>query len=60
MEFLGHMVDQSGIRPLPANVEAITKYTRPTMGSQMLSFMGMINFCMRFYSGGGQHPQATN
>ena len=44
LEFLGHLVDQSGIRPLPSKVEAITKYPRPTMCSQLLSFLGMINF----------------
>ena len=30
VEFLGHLVDKSGIKPLPAKVEAITKYPRPT------------------------------
>ena len=27
-KFLGHLVDKSSIRPLPAKVEAITKYPR--------------------------------
>ena len=44
VEFLGHLVDKSGIRPLPAKVEANTKYPRPTTSSQLLSFLGMINF----------------
>ena len=26
VEFLGHLVDKNGVRPLPAKVEAITKY----------------------------------
>ena len=30
VEFLGHLVDHSGIRSLPAKVEAITKYPRPS------------------------------
>ena len=51
MEFLGHLVDKSGIRPLPAKVEAITKYPRPTTCSQLLSFLGMINFYRRFIKG---------
>ena len=51
VEFLGHLVDKSGIRLLPSNVEAITKYPRPTMCSQLLSFLGMINFYRRFIRG---------
>ena len=51
VEFLGHLVNKSGIRPLPSKVEAITKYPRPTTCSQLLSFLGMINFCRRFIRG---------
>ena len=51
VEFLGHLVDKNGIRPLPAKVEAITKYPRPTTCSQLLSFLGMINFYRRFIRG---------
>ncbi len=48
VEFLGHLVDKNGVRPLPAKVEAITKYPRPTTCSQLL---GMINFYRRFIRG---------
>ena len=41
VEFLGHLVDKSGIKQLTANVEAITC-------SQLLSFLGMINFFFFF------------
>ena len=51
VEFLGHLVDPSGIRLLPAKVEAITKYPRPSTCSQLLSFRGMINFYRRFIRG---------
>ena len=51
VEFLGHLVDQSGIRLLPAKVKAITKYPRPTTCSQLLSFLRMINFYRRFIRG---------
>ena len=51
VEFLGHLVDQSGIRPLPAKVQAITKYPRLIACSQLLSFLGMINFYRRFIKG---------
>ena len=39
VEFPGHLVDQIGIQLLPAKVEAITKYPRPSL---LLSFLGMI------------------
>ena len=51
VDFLGHLVDKSGIRLLPAKVEAITKYPRPSTCSQLLSFLGMINFYKRFIKG---------
>ena len=51
VEFLGHLVDKSGIQLLLAKVEAISKYPRPTMGSQLLSFLGMIKFYRRFIRG---------
>ena len=51
VEFLGHLVDMSGIRPLPAKVEAIIKYPRPTTCSQLPSVLGMINFYRRFIKG---------
>ena len=51
LEFLGHLADQSSIGSLPAKVEATTKYPRPTMCSQLLSFLGMINFYRRFIMG---------
>ena len=57
VEFLGHLVDKSGVRPLPAKVEALTKYLRPTTYSQLLSFLGMINCYRSFIS---QYPQAAD
>ena len=51
MEFLGHLVDKSSIRPLPSKVEAIIQNPRPTTCSQLLSFLGMINFYRRFIRG---------
>ena len=51
VEFLGHLVDPSGIRPLPAKVEAITKYPRPSTSSQLLSFLGMIYFYRMYIRG---------
>ena len=51
VEFPGHLVDQSVIRPLPARVEAIAKYPRLSTCSLLLSFLGMINIYRRFVRG---------
>ena len=48
VEFLGHVVDAEGIRPMEAKVEAISKYPRPATCSQLKSFLGLINFYRRF------------
>jgi len=48
VEFLGHVVNKEGIQPPPARVEAIQKYPRPTTCSQLLSFLGLLNYYRRF------------
>ena len=48
VEFLGHLVDSTGIRPLPDKVVAITKFPKPATCSQLMSFLGMVNFYRRF------------
>ena len=47
----GHLLDQSGIWPLPVRLEAIAKYPRLSTCSQLLSFLGVINFYRRFIRG---------
>ena len=40
-----------GIRPLGAPVAAITAYPKPTTKSQLMSFLGMLNFYRRYLKG---------
>ncbi len=44
MKFLGHMVTESGITPLPKRVAAIQEFPMPTTVKQLLQFLGMVNF----------------
>lgn len=44
MEFLGFMVSGSGVRPVEAKVEAITRLQAPETISHLRSFLGMTNF----------------
>ncbi|BHF60779.1 hypothetical protein SprV_0100374500 [Sparganum proliferum] len=48
LEFLGHLVDSYGIRPLPSKVAAIRDFPPPTSKRQLQRFLGMVNFYRRF------------
>jgi len=51
LKFLGHMVDENGIRPLPKHVTAVQGVQPPTDVKQLQRFLGMINFYRRFLPG---------
>ena len=44
IDFLGHRVDQNGIRPLPSKVEAIKNFPTPVNVKSLERFLGMVNF----------------
>jgi cleavage and polyadenylation specificity factor subunit 1 len=48
LKFLGHMVSESGIVPLPRHVSAIQNFPPPTDLKQLQRFLGLINFYRRF------------
>ncbi|BHF81037.1 hypothetical protein SprV_0702416600 [Sparganum proliferum] len=48
LEFLCHLVDSHGIRPLPSKVAAIRHFPPPTSKRQLQRFLGMANFYRRF------------
>nr|VZI28875.1 unnamed protein product [Spirometra erinaceieuropaei] len=48
LEFLGHLVESHGIRPLPSKVAAIRDFPPPTSKRQLQRFLGMVNFYRRF------------
>nr|VZI14111.1 unnamed protein product [Spirometra erinaceieuropaei] len=48
LEFLGHLVDSHGIRPLPSKVASIRNFPPPTSKRQLQRFLGMMNFYRRF------------
>ncbi len=47
VSFLGHMVNDQGVRPLQAKVKAVTEYPNPRTRRQLRRFLGMINFYRR-------------
>ncbi|BHF81012.1 hypothetical protein SprV_0702414100 [Sparganum proliferum] len=48
LEFLCHLVDSHGIRPLLSKVAAIRDFPPPTSKRQLQRFLGMANFYRRF------------
>ena len=48
LDFLGHRVDKTGIRPLESKVEAIRNFPQPTSQQQLRQFLGLVNFYHRF------------
>lgn len=48
VEFLGHLITPEGLRPLPAKVQTITDYPRPTSVRHLRRFLGLANFHRRF------------
>ena len=48
MEFLGHMVDPTGIRPLAKKVNAILHYRQLASARDVQRYLGMVNFYHRF------------
>ena len=51
VEFLGHRVDQDGVRPLQRHVQAISDSPSPQDVKQLQQFLGMVNFYRRFLPG---------
>ena len=55
IEFLGHLVDDKGIRPLPEKVEAIRRVKAPTTVKELQRFLGMVNYYRRFIPKAAHH-----
>ena len=55
LEFLGHLVDENGIRPSPEKVDAILATKEPTSIKQLQRFHGMVNYYRRFIRQAAHH-----
>jgi hypothetical protein len=51
VEFLGHRVNQHGVRPLQQHIQAISDFPPPQDVKQLQQFLGMVNFYRRFLPG---------
>ena len=48
LQFLGHIIQSDGIRPVPEKVSAIQDFPAPTCVRQLKRFLGLVNFYRRF------------
>jgi Reverse transcriptase (RNA-dependent DNA polymerase) len=48
LDYLGHHVSASGIRPMAAKVKAIETFPQPRTVQNLQTFLGMANFYRRF------------
>ncbi|UYV72118.1 hypothetical protein LAZ67_9001871, partial [Cordylochernes scorpioides] len=48
IKVLGHLVTESGIRPDPDKIEAITNFSTPKPTTEVRSFMGLCSYYKRF------------
>ena len=48
VEYLGHLVDAVGIRPLPSKLEAIVNAPAPVNVQQLRAFLGLLNYYSKF------------
>lgn len=48
LQYLGHIVDSQGVRPDPANIEALTNYPVPTNVKKVQQFLGICGYYRRF------------
>ena len=49
--FLGHVIFGEGIFVDPSKIEAVTKWPRPTMVTEVQSFLGLAGYYRRFVEG---------
>ena len=55
IEFLGHLINQDGIAPLPEKVAAMRLYETPTTAKELWRYLGMINFYRHFLPKSAKH-----
>ena len=50
ISFLGHMIDEHGIKAHPEKVKAVVEMKPPTNTTELKSFMGLVNYMSRYVS----------
>ena len=48
LQFMGFLLSEKGVGPTETKIEAVRKAERPTVASEVRSFLGLVNFSARF------------
>nr|GEX00380.1 putative reverse transcriptase domain-containing protein [Tanacetum cinerariifolium] len=51
VQFIGHVIDLSGVHVDPSKIEAIKNWVAPTMPMEVRQFLGLAGYCQRFIEG---------
>ena len=51
LNFIGHMIDEQGIKPVPEKVTVVRNFPQPTSLRQLRRFLGLVNYYRRSISG---------
>lgn len=51
VKFLGHVVDQRGVRPDPDKISAVQDWPSPSTVKQVRAFLGLAGYYRRFVAG---------
>ena len=51
LNFLGHMIVEQGITPIPEKVTTMRDFLQPTLLRQLRRFLGLVNYYRRFIPG---------
>ena len=60
IEYLGHVLNEAGLHPLPSKVEAITKAPIPVNAQQLRSCSGLVNYYGKFIPNLAIHLHSLN
>ena len=60
IQYLGHILSATGIRPLPSKTHAIQHMQPPTTPKQDGAFLGLVGYYRKFIKGFAKIHQTTN
>ena len=60
IKYLGHTIDQDGVRPDDSKISAVKSFETPTNVTKLKSFLGLVNYYRKFVRGFAQIAKPLN